>query len=232
VSDAGPQILLVEDDADIRQFVRAALEGEGYRVTEAVNCERGLIEAGQRRPDLVLLDLGLPDRDGASFIRTFREWSARPVVVLSARADEAQKVAALDAGADDYLTKPFGVAEMLARVRAALRRAVRTPDAEASVVRFGDVVVDLDRRTVERAGAPVHVTPVEFRLLAMLVRHPGRLLTHRRLLNEVWGPSHAEDVHYLRVHMGHLRRKLEAVPARPRHLVTETGVGYRFVAAR
>ncbi len=223
------QILVVEDDPGIRDFVRAALEAEGYRVAEASSCDRGLIEAGTRKPDLILLDLGLPDRDGTLFIREFREWSAKPVVVLSARTDEAQKVAALDAGADDYLTKPFGVAEMLARVRAALRRASRSPAAEGSDVRFGDVVVDVERRTVTRAGEPVHLTPVEFRLLATLLARAGSLVTHRQLLREVWGPSHVDDTHYLRVHMGHLRQKLEADPARPRYLLTDTGLGYRFM---
>jgi two-component system KDP operon response regulator KdpE len=229
VSAGAPQILLVEDDPGIRAFVSAALDAEGYRVTEAESCGRGLIEAGTRKPDLVLLDLGLPDRDGTAFIRDFRAWSTRPVVVLSARTDEAQKVTALDAGADDYLTKPFGVAEMLARVRAALRRAARSPAEADGVVRFGDIEVDVEQRTVTRAGKPVHLTPVEFRLLAMLVARAGSLVTHRQLLREVWGPSHAEDTHYLRVHMGHLRQKLEADPARPRHLLTDTGLGYRFM---
>ena len=229
MSEPGPQILVVEDDAAIRGVIRAALEEAGCRVAEAGDCARGVIEAGTRKPDLVILDLGLPDRDGVEFIRAMRAWSTKPILVLSARTEEAQKVAALDEGADDYLAKPFGVAELLARVRAGLRRAVRSPDSEAVAVSFGDVTVDLVERTVTRAGAPVHLTAVEFRLLATLLAHPGKIVTHRQLLREVWGPAYVEHGHYLRVYMGHLRQKLEAIPARPRHLVTETGVGYRFV---
>jgi two-component system, OmpR family, KDP operon response regulator KdpE len=218
-----------EDDQAIRGVIRSTLEGAGYRVAEAGNCARGLVEAGTRKPDLVILDLGLPDRDGVEFIREMRSWSTKPIIVLSARTEEAQKVAALDEGADDYLAKPFGVAEMLARVRAGLRRAVRSPDSEVATVTFGDVTVDVANRTVSRAGTPVHLTAVEFRLLAALLAHPGKIVTHRQLLREVWGPAYVEHGHYLRVYMGHLRQKLEALPARPRHLVTETGVGYRFV---
>jgi two-component system, OmpR family, KDP operon response regulator KdpE len=229
VTDQGPQILVIEDDQAIRGVIRSTLEGAGYRVAEAGNCARGLVEAGTRKPDLVILDLGLPDRDGVEFIREMRSWSTKPIIVLSARTEEAQKVAALDEGADDYLAKPFGVAEMLARVRAGLRRAVRSPDSEVATVTFGDVTVDVANRTVSRAGAPVHLTAVEFRLLAALLAHPGKIVTHRQLLREVWGPAYVEHGHYLRVYMGHLRQKLEALPARPRHLVTETGVGYRFV---
>jgi len=229
VSEQGPQILVIEDDQAIRGVIRSTLEGAGYRVAEAGNCARGLVEAGTRKPDLVILDLGLPDRDGVEFIREMRSWSTKPIIVLSARTEEEQKVEALDEGADDYLAKPFGVAEMLARVRAGLRRAVRSPDSEVATVTFGDVTVDVVNRTVSRAGAPVHLTAVEFRLLAALLAHPGKIVTHRQLLREVWGPAYVEHGHYLRVYMGHLRQKLEALPARPRHLVTETGVGYRFV---
>jgi len=229
VSEQGPQILVIEDDQAIRGVIRSTLEGAGYRVAEAGNCARGLVEAGTRKPDLVILDLGLPDRDGVEFIREMRSWSTKPIIVLSARTEEEQKVAALDEGADDYLAKPFGVAEMLARVRAGLRRAVRSPDSEVATVTFGDVTVDVVNRTVSRAGAPVHLTVVEFRLLAALLAHPGKIVTHRQLLREVWGPAYVEHGHYLRVYMGHLRQKLEALPTRPRHLVTETGVGYRFV---
>jgi two-component system, OmpR family, KDP operon response regulator KdpE len=229
VTDPGAQILVVEDDAEIRSVIHGALESAGYRVAEAGDCTRGLIEAGTRKPDLVILDLGLPDRDGVAFIREMRTWSAKPIIVLSARTDEAQKVAALDQGADDYLAKPFGVAELVARIRAGLRRAFRSPDSDESSVTFGDVTVDLVNRTVARAGVPVRLTAMEFRLLATLLAHPGRIVTHRNLLREVWGPAYVEHGHYLRVYMGHLRQKLEAAPARPRYLVTEIGVGYRFM---
>ncbi len=193
--------------------------------------QRGLIEAGTRKPDLVILDLGLPDGDGTDFIRAVRAWSGMPIVVLSARVEEHDKVEALDAGADDYLSKPFGVAELLARMRASLRRTARSGDEQGPVLRFADVVVDLANRRVLRSEQEVHLTQVEFRLLAVLLSHPGKVLTHRLLLREVWGPSHVEHSHYLRIYMGHLRQKLEADPARPRHLITETGIGYRFVPA-
>jgi two-component system KDP operon response regulator KdpE len=209
--------------------VRQALETEGFRVFEAENLQRGLIEAGTRKPDLVILDLGLPGGDGTDFIREVRAWSTMPIVVLSARVEEHDKVEALDAGADDYLTKPFGVAELLARVRAALRRHTRAGEEQRPVVHFGDAVVDLANRRVLKGGQEVHLTQIEFRLLAVLLSHPGKVLTHRQLLREVWGPPYVEHSHYLRIYMGHLRQKLEANPARPRHLITETGVGYRFV---
>jgi len=227
--DTGPLVLVVEDDKEIRRFVRAALESENYRVVEAETVRRGVIDAGTRKPDVAVLDLGLPDEDGTVFIREVRAFSSMPILVLSARIDEIDKVGALDAGADDYLTKPFGVAELSARLRAMLRRGLRTPESDAPVVRFGDACVDLPNRVVTRGGAAVHCTPVEFRLLSYLVSHPGKVLTHRQLLSEIWGPSHIEDSHYLRIYMGHLRRKLEADAARPRHLLTEPGVGYRFV---
>jgi two-component system KDP operon response regulator KdpE len=211
--------------------VRLALEAEGFHVCEAEQLQRGLIEAGTRKPDLVILDLGLPDGDGTDFIRAVRAWSGMPIIVLSARVGEHDKVEALDAGADDYLSKPFGVAELLARVRASLRRLARSGDEQGPVVRFADVVVDLANRHVTRRDQEVHLTQVEFRLLAVLLSHPGKVLTHRLLLREVWGPSHVEHSHYLRIYMGHLRQKLEADPARPRHLITETGIGYRFVPA-
>jgi two-component system KDP operon response regulator KdpE len=228
-TDSAPQVLVIEDDREIRRFIRAALESEGYRVCEAETVARGVIDAGTRKPDVAILDLGLPDADGVEFIRAVRAFSALPILVLSARTEEAAKIAALDAGADDYLTKPFGVGELTARLRAMLRRGVRASGNESPVVTFGDVVVDLANRSVTRDAAPVHLTPVEFRLLAQLVAHPGKVLTHRVLLREVWGPSHVEHSHYLRIYMAHLRRKLEPDPARPRHLLTETGVGYRFV---
>ena len=220
---------MIEDDREIRRFVRAVLEAEGFRVCEAENKARGVIEAGTRKPDLVILDLGLPDGSGIELIRDLRSWSSMPVLVLSARVDEADKIEALDAGADDYLTKPFGTGELLARTRAMLRRSVQTAESGNTVCEFGRVKVDLVARTVTRDGVALKLTPVEYRLLAYLVAHPGKVLTHRLLLREVWGPSHVGDSHYLRVYMGHLRQKLEDEPARPRHLITETGVGYRFV---
>ena len=223
------RVLVVEDEAEIRRFVRLALQSESLDVSEAETVQRGLIEAGTRRPDLVVLDLGLPDGDGLDFIRGLRAWSQIPVIVLSARTREADKIAALDAGADDYLVKPFGTGELLARVRAQLRRHPRASAEARSVLEFGDVRIDLGRRTVERAGTALHLTPLEYRLLTHLASHPNRVLTHPQLLRAVWGPSHAEDTHYVRIYMGHLRAKLEADPAQPRHLVTELGVGYRFV---
>lgn len=234
MSQIAPVAVVIEDEPQIRRFVRAALEAEGWQVFEADNAKRGLSEAGTRKPDLLVLDLGLPDGDGLDVIRDVRGWSAVPIVVLSARADEADKIAALDAGADDYLTKPFGVGELLARVRANLRRP-RAASADGSAAdplfSFGDVVVDRHARLVRRAGAEVHLTPLEYRLLTVLISNVGRVLTHRQLLREVWGPSHAEQSHYLRIYMGHLRQKLEADPAQPKHLLTETAVGYRLLVS-
>jgi two-component system KDP operon response regulator KdpE len=229
MSPAVPVILLVEDEKEIRRFVRMALEMEGCRVIEAEGCKRGLIEAGTRKPELLILDLGLPDGDGVELIRDLRGWSSMPVIVLSARSQEADKIQALDAGADDYLTKPFGVGELLARVRAVLRRLSRAGDTGQTLVKFGEVSVDLVRRVVEKAGQPVHLTPIEYRLLALLINNAGKVLTHRQILREVWGPTYGESSHYLRVYMGHLRQKLEDDPTRPRYIITETGVGYRFV---
>lgn len=230
MSHPNPKVIVVEDEANLRRFVRLALEAEGCDVFEADSVKRGLIEAGTRKPDLLVLDLGLPDGDGIDLIRELRTWSEIPIIVLSARTAEAEKVAALDAGADDYLTKPFGAAELLARIRAHLRRRQRAGTDGPSQVEFGAVKVDLGRRLVEKNGAQLHLTPIEFRLLAYLLANPDCVLTHRQLLKAVWGPSHAEDSHYVRVYMGQLRKKLEADPANPDHIVTEPGIGYRFVA--
>lgn len=228
--DSPARLLLIEDDPAIRRFVRQALEGAGHQVFEADTLKRGLIDAATRKPDLIVLDLGLPDGDGCDLIRDLRGWSAMPVIVLSARVGEADKIDALDAGADDYLVKPFSVGELMARVRAALRRHASGGATLSGVVNFGDCEVDLVRRNVRRAGRHVHFTPVEYKLLAVLVSRDGQVLTHRQLLRDVWGPGHVEHSHYLRIYMGHLRRKLEVDPAQPAHFLTETGVGYRFIA--
>jgi two-component system KDP operon response regulator KdpE len=219
-------VVVVEDDPQIRRFVRIALEAEQHAVFDADTLQRGLVEIATRKPDLVILDLGLPDGDGTTLIRELRSWSAIPVIVLSARTDELQKITALDAGADDYLTKPFGVGELLARVRVALRRGARGAEAEP-VVRFGNVEVDLGLRRISKAGVAVHLTPIEYRLLAHLLAHAGKVLTHQQILKSVWGPSYVERPHYLRIYMGHLRQKLEDDPARPQFLMT--GVGYRVL---
>ena len=228
MTDVAPVAILVEDERQIRRFVRTALETEEWRVFEAETLKQGLVEAGTRKPDVVILDLGLPDGDGVDFIRDLRAWSSTPVIVLSARTDERQKIAALDAGADDYLTKPFGIGELLARVRAVLRRKVGV-SADASAFRFGDVEIDLAKRQVRKRNALVHLTALEYRLLTTMVASAEKVLTHRQILREVWGPAYVEHEHYVRVHMGHLRRKLEDDPAQPKHLLTETAVGYRLV---
>ena len=228
-----PVAVLIEDEPQIRRFVRLALEAEGWQVHEADTAARGLADAGTRKPDLLVVDLGLPDGDGLALIRDVRGWSNVPIVVLSARSDESDKIAALDAGADDYLTKPFGVGELLARVRANLRRPRAGQEVLGAeglpVFSFGDVEVDRQARLVRRAGAEVHLTPIEYRLLTTLVTNAGRVMTHKQLLRTVWGPSHSEQSHYLRIYMGHLRQKLEIDPAQPRHLLTETAVGYRLL---
>lgn len=230
-SGGGSVVLIIEDDAPIRRFLRVTLGNHGYRLFEATTGEAGLLEAATRQPDIVILDLGLPDIDGLNVIRRLREWTALPIVILSARGQERDKIAALDAGADDYVSKPFGVGELLARMRAALRHATRNPDdAAESTFSLGDLHVDFPKRQVSVAGNQVHLTPIEYRLLTTLIRHAGKVLTHRQLLLEVWGPPYADQAHYLRVYMAQLRRKLEVNPARPRYLVTEPGVGYRLAA--
>jgi len=229
VSEPRATVLVIEDEPEIRRFLRSALGAEGYRVIEAESGARGVTEAGTHKPDLAIVDLGLPDLDGIEVIRRIRAWSPMPIVVLSARAREQAKVEALDAGADDYVTKPFGVGELLARLRVALRHAARA-GAGAAPLSFGDVVADFERRRVTRAGREVHLTPLEFRLLACLAQHLGLVVTHRQLLREVWGPSHVGHVHYLRIYMKQLRDKLEADPVQPSYLLTDTGIGYRLVA--
>lgn len=228
-SDNRATILIVEDEREIRRFLRSSLCDSGFEVIESETLRGGLVDTGTRKPDLVILDLGLPDGDGIDFIREVRAWSNLPIVVLSAREAERDKICALDAGADDYLTKPFSTGELLARVRAALRRSTSATLDVGSTIQFGTVEVDLTRRQVRVNGENVHLTPIEYRLLTTLLAHEGKVLTHRNLLREVWGPAYVEHNHYLRIYMVHLRQKLEADPTRPRHLLTETGVGYRFV---
>lgn len=226
-----PAVLVIEDEPQIRRFLRASLEAQEFEVVEAESGARGLAAAANRKLDCVILDLGLPDMDGVEVIRRLREWSAVPVIVLSARAQESDKIAALDAGADDYVGKPFGVGELLARLRVALRHAASLGDASPSTVfEAGDLRVDLGARRVAVAGREAHLTPTEYRLLATLVKHAGKVLTQRFLLKEVWGPAYVERPHYLRIYMANLRQKLEADPARPTMLLTETGVGYRLSA--
>jgi two-component system KDP operon response regulator KdpE len=222
-------VVVIEDEPQIRRFLRTTLHAQNFDVVEAENGARGLTDAANRRPDCIILDLGLPDMDGVAVIRRIREWSTVPIVVLSARTQEAEKIAALDAGADDYIVKPFGAGELLARLRVALRHASATdPADEGAVYVRGELRVDLGARRVTLAGSEVHLTPTEYRLLATLVRHRGKVLTQRFLLTEVWGPGHVERAHYLRIYMANLRQKLEADPTRPALFLTETGVGYRL----
>jgi len=223
-----PLVLVVEDEPPMRKFLRAALTAQGYRVLEAESAKGAIIAATTHNPEVILLDLGLPDGDGLDLARQIREWSGVPIIVISARGREDDKVAALDLGADDYLTKPFGVSELLARIRVALRHAVQSASPEASVLDVGPLHLDMARRAVLVAGEEVHLTPIEYRLLTLLARNAGKVLTHRQLLTEVWGPSYAGETHYLRVFMAQLRRKVEPDPARPRIFLTEPGVGYRM----
>ena len=229
MTDPKPTVLVVEDEPEIRAFLRASLGAEGYRVVEADTGNRGATDAETHKPDLAIVDLGLPDIDGIEVIRRIRGWSPMPIVVLSARAQERAKIEALDAGADDYVTKPFGVGELLARVRVALRHASQPAGADGTL-QLGAVTIDFEKRRVLKDGAVVHLTPIEFRLLAALAKHLGMVVTHRQLLREVWGPSHIEHTHYLRIYMKQLREKLEKDPVRPAYFLTETGLGYRLVA--
>lgn len=229
MSQHRPVIVVIEDDPQIRRFLRTGLEAHDFEIHEAETGKLGMILAATRKPDLVILDLGLPDVDGLEVVRKLREWTSRPVIILSARNMETDKVAALDIGADDYLTKPFGMDELLARIRVALRHAGQPAQADAGqVFNSGNLKVDLGQRRVYRDGEEVHLTPIEYRLLTTLIKHAGKVLTHRQLLLEVWGPSYVEHNHYLRIYMGCLRHKLEAEPARPKLLLTEAGTGYRL----
>jgi two-component system, OmpR family, KDP operon response regulator KdpE len=230
-STPAPVIILIEDEPEIRRFLRATLGSHGYRLFEAVTAQEGLQAAETRQPDLIILDLGLPDLDGLEVIRRLREWTQVPILVLSARGQEADKVAALDAGADDYVSKPFGVGELLARMRVCLRRAERMgPGVDEQVFTVNELQIDLAHRRVLVKGQDIHLTPIEYRLLTTLARHAGKVLTRNQLLKEVWGRAYTEQAHYLHVYMAHLRRKIEADPAQPRYIQTEPGVGYRLVA--
>ena len=229
-----PVVVVIEDEPAIRQVIRTGLSSHGYEVHESDGGKLGLIEAATRKPDLVILDLGLPDMDGVEVVKQLRSWTAMPIIILSARAMDKDKIAALDAGADDYLTKPFSMGELLARLRVSLRHAALVSEDKSSVFEVGGperkLRVDLAHRRVLLDGTEVHLTPIEYRLLSVLVKQAGKVVTHRQLLKDVWGPGHVDRPHYLRIYMGCLRAKLEADPARPRFLHTETGVGYRLAA--
>ena len=229
MTEARSTILVIEDEPEIRRFLRFSLGAEGYKVVESATARRGSIDAATHKPDLAIVDLGLPDFDGVDLIRRIREWSPMPILVLSARVQERTKIDALDAGADDYVTKPFGVGELLARVRAALRHAVRIRSGKDTLA-LEDAIIDLEARKATRGGKDIHLTPIEFRIVACLAKHLGMVVTQRQLLREVWGPTHVTATHYLRIYMKQLRDKLEIDPVRPRHFITETGVGYRLVA--
>lgn len=227
MNETTARVIVVEDEPQIRRFVCDALRREGCASIEAATARQGLDELVRGKADLVILDLGLPDMNGIEFIRDMRSWSAVPILILSARSAERDKIAALDTGADDYLCKPFGVGELLARLRALLRRHWQAGEA-SPLHQFGDVEVDLSRRIVSRGGVEIHLTQIEYRLLAVMLANSGKVLTHRYLIREVWGPGHSEQGHYLRIYVGRLRQKLEMDPTQPQHLLTETGVGYRF----
>jgi two-component system KDP operon response regulator KdpE len=233
MSKTGPVVLVIEDEPQIRRFLRHTLGSEGYMLLEATTAKDGMAEAASHPPDIILLDLGLPDMDGLEVIRNIRTWSQAPIIIISARGQEHDKVAALDIGANDYLTKPFSIPELMARIRVLLRSASRTGggDNKDSVFTVGDLTVDLGRRVIKFHGKEVRATPIEFKLLSVLVKHAGKVLTHRQLLNEVWGPDNTEEANYLRVYIHQLRHKIEDDPARPKYLTTETGVGYRLRTA-
>ncbi len=229
MSNPDPIIVVIEDDPPIRRFLRTGLVTQGFEVHEADCGQQGIVEAGVRKPDLIILDLGLPDMDGVELIKTIREWSVMPIIILSARNAEQSKIDALDAGADDYLTKPFGLGELLARIRVALRHSAGSVGQEqAEVFTTGSLRVDLRNRWVHVDGREVHLTPIQYRLLALLVKHAGKVLTHQHILKEVWGPSYTGNPHYLRIYMSQLRQKLEEDPTKPQYLLTESGVGYRL----
>jgi two-component system, OmpR family, KDP operon response regulator KdpE len=231
MSHISPVVLLIEDELPIRKFLAASLASAGYQLEEATTGQEAIRRASQRPPDLVVLDLGLPDMDGQELLRQLREWLTAPVIVLSARDQEQQKITALDNGADDYLTKPFSTGELLARIRAALRHSTQNADGSGTTsFEFGDLSVDLSARRVHVGNTEVHLTPIEYKLLTTLVRNAGKVLTHRQLLKEVWGPQQVQETHYLRVFMANLRRKIEPDPAQPRYLLTEQGVGYRLAS--
>ena len=231
MANPNPVVLVIEDEPQIRRFLRHTLSSQGYMLLEATNAKEGMAEAASHPPDIVLLDLGLPDMDGLEVIRNIRSWSQAPIIIISARGQEHDKVAALDIGANDYLTKPFGIPELMARIRVLLRSAALTGgDNKDAIFTAGDLNVDLGRRVVKVGGKEVRLTPIEFKLLSVLVKHAGKVLTHHQLLNEVWGPNNTEEGNYLRVYIHQLRHKIEADPARPRYLTTETGVGYRLRA--
>ncbi len=228
MANTPPLVIVIEDELPIRRFLRTALTNHGYQFIEAANAQEGMAQVSTRNPDLIILDLGLPDLDGLEVIRQLREWTKLPILILSARGQESDKVIALDAGADDYLTKPFGVGELLARIRVILRHVAQDGDSEKSLFTTGDLKVDLGLRQVWVGENEIHLTPIEYKLLIALIRYAGKVVTHHQLLNEVWGPAYANESQYLRVYMTQLRHKLEADPTRPRYLTTEIGVGYRL----
>jgi len=228
MSTHSAHVLVIEDEAQIRRFVRMALEGADYTVSEADSLKMGMMQAGTHHPDLIILDLNLPDGDGIEVVKAVRTWSDIPILILSARLDESDKIQALDSGADDYLSKPFSVGELTARVRALLRRKSRIGEDASPLIAFGEVQVDFSKRTVLRRGEAVHLTPIEYKLLSALLSHPGKVITQKALLKDVWGPTFTDSGHYLRIYVGHLRQKLESDPTQPKHFITEIGVGYRF----
>jgi two-component system, OmpR family, KDP operon response regulator KdpE len=229
VTNLSPVIVIIEDDPPIRRFLRTGLRTQEFTIFEAATGKQGIIEAEVRKPDLIILDLGLPDIDGVEVIKAVRAWSTVPIIILSARSNEQNKIDALDAGADDYLTKPFGFGELLARIRVALRHTTHTGKVtNPEVFTSRELTIDLHNRVVTIAGEEIHLTPIQYRLLTVLIKHPGKVLTHQQILKQVWGPSYQENAHYLRIYMSQLRQKLESDPTQPKYLLTESGIGYRF----